>query len=261
VTLLERLGDFRVQGSASSCAATAGHMFELNPADVSHLVTDAYLGNGGCAARSVFTTYPFKTFAAAAIGLNAETTDSGTPYILVNRSSLPGSPPEALCTNVTVPAPSNACGAAASINNGSSDPDGDLVDCSQSPAGPYAIGNTTVTLTCTDSQNQAASCTGVVTVRDVTPPTVSIGTPNRTLQCNRTSTYLDLSDVTASELCSNPVTMLARTGLVSMGTIGTYTLTYPARDAAGNTGSATRTVPIRVGRGAASPAVNVNSST
>ena len=33
-------------------------MFEMSPAYVSHFVDDAYLGQGGCAARSVFTQYP-----------------------------------------------------------------------------------------------------------------------------------------------------------------------------------------------------------
>jgi large repetitive protein len=101
-----------------------------------------------------------------------------------------------------------------------------------------------VTLTCQDLAGNMAACSGVVTVRDVTPPAVTVGTPNRTLQCNRTATYQDLSDVSANDLCSNPVTMLARTGTVSMGTIGTSTLTYSARDTALNVGSATRTVDV-----------------
>jgi choice-of-anchor A domain-containing protein len=346
VPLLSWLGEFKVAGSTSSCAATAGHMFKTRPAYTSHFVDDASLGTDGCAARSVFTTYPFKNFAVAAIGLDAPGTQEyidfledepeqisyfGTPYILVRGAVslgngcgisdyvppgeecdngdglngapggdgipaaetcsfscrlnwcgdgrvdelfgeecdngrnngrthdangtfingmcsssckiVPPSPPVARCTNVTVSAPANACGAPANINNGSSDPDGDLVGCTQSPAGPYNMGSTAVTLTCTDSQSQTASCTGAVTVGDVTPPAVTAGTPNRTLQCNRGVSYTDLSDITASDLCSPPVTM-ARTGSVSMETPGTYVLTYSARDTAGNTGSATRTVNV-----------------
>jgi choice-of-anchor A domain-containing protein len=366
VSLLSWLGDFKVQGSPSNCAAPAGHIFEMGPPYASHLVDDAYLGNGGCAARSVFTSYPFKNFSVAAIGLNApgtrpyidytenpgfETPYFGTPYILVRGAISPGSgcgglsdnvpsgeecdlgdmgngipasdgvpasetcsyscqlnwcgdgvvdelfgeecdngfnngrthdgngaisngmcstacrivvlpssssPPVARCTNVTVSAPANACGAPANINNGSSDPDGDLVGCTQSPASPYNIGSTTVTLTCTDSRNQTSSCSGVVTVRDVTPPTVTVGTPNRTLQCSGNASYVDLSDITTSELCSNPVTMLARAGSVNVRTPGSYLLTYSARDTAGNTGSATRTVNVV---DTLAPLITLNNST
>jgi hypothetical protein len=53
--------------------------------------------------------------------------------------------------------------------------DGDNdTDCTQSPAGPYTLGATQVTLTCTDrASRQSSSCTGTVTVLDATPPVVT----------------------------------------------------------------------------------------
>lgn len=82
-------------------------------------------------------------------------------------------PPVAVCQNVTVLA-GPTCTATASIDNGSFDPDpGDTITLSQSPAGPYPLGNTTVTLTVTDSHGAMSSCTAVVTVVDQTPPSVS----------------------------------------------------------------------------------------
>jgi YVTN family beta-propeller protein/cysteine-rich repeat protein len=80
-------------------------------------------------------------------------------------------PPVAQCQNVTV----NACGGVtASIDNGSSDPDsGDTITLSQSPAGPYGLGTTSVTLTVTDSHGATASCTGTVTVADQTAPSIT----------------------------------------------------------------------------------------
>ena len=80
-----------------------------------------------------------------------------------------GGPPTAACQNVTVPTDPNVCSAAsASINNGSSDPDGDSITLTQTPPGPYALGTTGVKLTVTDTQNLSASCNGNVTVVDQT---------------------------------------------------------------------------------------------
>jgi hypothetical protein len=81
-------------------------------------------------------------------------------------------PPIARCHDVTVPA-DTSCHGTGSINAGSSDADSDA-DCTQSPAGPYALGTTQVTLTCRDhAAVQTSSCTGVVAVVDTTPPVVT----------------------------------------------------------------------------------------
>jgi hypothetical protein len=81
-------------------------------------------------------------------------------------------PPTASCRNVTVPAAAG-CVADASIDNGSSDPEGDTFTLTQSPAGPYSLGTTTVTLTATDSEGASSSCTGTVTVTDTEAPTIT----------------------------------------------------------------------------------------
>src|SRR5205807_2061049 len=60
-------------------------------------------------------------------------------------------PPVVQCKNITVSAGAD-CKADASIDDGSSDPDtGDTITVTQSPAGPYSLGDTAVTLTVTDS--------------------------------------------------------------------------------------------------------------
>ena len=84
-------------------------------------------------------------------------------------------PPTAVCQNVTVNA-NSACQAtvsASAFNNGSSDPEGDGITYSVSPAAPYAGGTTTVTLSATDSNNATSTCTATVTVVDITPPTIT----------------------------------------------------------------------------------------
>ena len=71
--------------------------------------------------------------------------------------------PVAVCQDVTVTAGSSGT-ANASIDNGSFDPDGDSITITQSPEGPYAIGQTTITLTVEDNNHSSSSCQAVVTV-------------------------------------------------------------------------------------------------
>lgn len=80
--------------------------------------------------------------------------------------------PGASCQIVTVAAGAN-CTAEASINNGSFDPDGDAITVTQSPAGPYSLGTTDVTLTVTDSNGASSQCMATVTVVDSTAPTIT----------------------------------------------------------------------------------------
>jgi choice-of-anchor A domain-containing protein len=149
-----------------------------------------------------------------------------------NLPRYPTQPPVARCQNPTVVA-EYACSEAASIDDGSYDPDNDLVGCTQSPAGPYPIGHTPVTLTCTDRANHTASCTGVVTVVDQVPPVVTLSGPaSQSLECVAGGTYTD-PGATARDLCQGALPVV-RTGSVNLGAPATYSLSYGATDASGN---------------------------
>jgi hypothetical protein len=80
-------------------------------------------------------------------------------------------PPVAVCTNVNVSADEN-CQATASIDDGSYDPEGQDITLTQVPPGPYPLGETTVQLIVTDSDQLADTCEALVTVVDDTPPVV-----------------------------------------------------------------------------------------
>ncbi|HYH97806.1 choice-of-anchor A family protein [Hyalangium sp.] len=343
VQLLEPFGAFQVAG-VPGCA-DAGHIFQMVPSWLSDNLSDGSLSGDGCAARSVFTSYPDHTFAFAALAQRSqgapipgehtyadfsqgeEVAVVGTPYLVVRgamaqgagcgtsdemtgeecdlgdgingQPALPGqsagatcsyscrlnwcgdgvvdalhgeecdnginngrtsdssasigtctsfckiphlqgpsSPPVAVCGNVTIAA-TLTCGVPADINAGSSDPDGDLVGCTQSPAGPYDIGATRVTLTCVDQANHTATCSGVVTVRDQVAPTVTVeGPANQTVECVAGGSFTP-PGATASDPCTGPLPpgSITVTGSVNVGVPNTnpgYTLSYIATDSSGN---------------------------
>jgi hypothetical protein len=161
-----------------------------------------------------------------------------------------GSPPTVLCKNVTVAATTNACGAAASINDGSFDVDNDLVGCTQNPAGPFNLGGPqNVTLTCTDQKNHVASKSCTVTVTDGAAPVITLTGSSVTLQCGvdtyteQRATVADMcpaEDVTANLVITNPMTSTA-----PAKPVGNYNVLYNAKDKAGNSAAqVTRTVTV-----------------
>jgi uncharacterized delta-60 repeat protein len=164
--------------------------------------------------------------------------------------------PIAVCQNLTRSAGSscNATVSASEVNNGSSDPDGDPITFSLSPAGPYALGTTTVTLTVTDHPSspdrpsKSSRCTATITVNDSTPPMVTCP-PNSTVAAgaNCQGAIPDvLGGVIASDNCT-PAGSLVMTQSPTAGTtlgVGPHTVTVTVRDAAGNTNTCSSLVTI-----------------
>jgi hypothetical protein len=157
-------------------------------------------------------------------------------------------PPVAVCQNVTVSAGAN-CTANASINNGSCDPDsgsGDTITHSQSPAGPYSVGNTPVTLTVTDSHGATASCSATVTVVDDTPPSIScpanITVNNESGLCGA---HVPFTAPVGTDNCSGATTEQTA-GLASgaLFPVGTTTNTFKVTDDAGHTATCSFTVTV-----------------
>jgi len=119
--------------------------------------------------------------------------------------------PVAKCADRTVSA-DHTCQGSASIDDGSFDPDGDPINCTQVPSGPFGQGTTAVTLTCTDSHGTSASCTATVTVVDQTAPTLTCPA-DQTVECNDgkggaavtfTATASDNCDTNPAVACAPP---------------------------------------------------------
>jgi cysteine-rich repeat protein len=149
--------------------------------------------------------------------------------------------PVALCKNVSTTADA-ACHANASIDNGSFDPDGDPFTCLQNPAPPYTRGMTSVTLTCTDNKGASGTpCVGVVTVADNTKPVFTFVPPAITISV---CVNANIGQATATDNCG-PVTVT--NNAPSKFPLGTTVVTWTARDAAGNTRTATQQVTAILG--------------
>ena len=148
--------------------------------------------------------------------------------------------PVAQCQNVTVTAGAS-CTATASINNGSSDPDGDLLTFTQAPEAPYSLGATSVTLTATDAQQAAHSCSATVTVRDLDAPVILLqGAEPMTLACR--AAFVD-PGATATDNCGGTVAVTP-SGTVNTAVPGSYVITYSAVDAVSNSTASMRTVNV-----------------
>lgn len=148
-------------------------------------------------------------------------------------------PPVTLCKDITLTADA-VCGASGSINNGSYDPDGNLVSCIQSPAGPYGLGTTSVVLNCTDSTGATSSCRGSVSVVDRTAPAITCPAAARA-ECVNRGAYFEPGAAAVSDNCGPPAVMAPAAGIFPLGTTP---LTYSATDGSGNSTSCTTAITV-----------------
>jgi hypothetical protein len=138
-----------------------------------HIVASQNLGGGVSRTRKVCKYPDEATYSGSG------STDSQASFVCTPHDTEPADlaaftslAPEVKCKNVTAPA-SASCSASASVDNGSSNRYGQSIPVVQTPAGPYGLGVTGVTLTGTDSREASSSCQATVTVVDQTPPTIT----------------------------------------------------------------------------------------
>lgn len=156
-------------------------------------------------------------------------------------------PPIAVCTPLTISVGTNclATVTAEQIGAGSSDPNGDAITYSISPAGPFGVGTYSITLTVTDIYGASSSCLNTLTVVDSEAPKVLLKDAVLNLNVVGTGT-LTLADVNAgiTDNCGVSMVELSKTQF-SCGDIGFQWVTVTATDAAGNKTTATCRVNVR----------------
>jgi uncharacterized repeat protein (TIGR01451 family) len=111
------------------------------------------------------------------------------------------------------------------------------------PTGPLPLGAHTITLTVNDGHGGTASDTVVVTVRDVTAPAFSgVPAPMTIEQSSQSGASFSVSIPTAADNCSGSVVVSSNAPAAFPP--GPTTVTFTARDAAGNNATAATTVTV-----------------
>jgi hypothetical protein len=156
-----------------------------------------------------------------------------------------GVSPDALCQSVLVPTDPNLCSnATASINNASYDPDGEGVTLTQTPAGPYTLGTTPVTLAVIDNgpDHEAAYCSANVKVQDLQKPNISCPAP-QTVSCTSTSGAAATVTPTFSDNCPGVTASCVPASGSGFG-FGMTPVTCTATDGSGNKAICTTSVTV-----------------
>ena len=166
-------------------------------------------------------------------------TNTCTFSVTVNQIGGSNQPPVAVCSNLTRAAGLN-CMANVSANEadgGSFDSDGTIVGRALNPAGPYAVGQTPVTLTVTDNGGAMNLCMATITVVETNPPSITcpanVVTAVPPSQTSAVVTY-PLPDVVVDCSLAN-VFCVPRSGISFP--LGTNTVNCFAVDGSGNTNS------------------------
>ncbi len=190
------------------------------------------------------------------------------PEVTFDCQRVPVTSPTALCHDVTRSADAT-CHAAASVDNGSFDADGDPITLSQAPAGPFALGSTPVTLVATDPwANASRACNATVRVVDTTAPSISgvsaapdvLWPPDGTMvpvslrvavadACDAAvASSCRISAVTSNEAAefqiTGKMTLNLRAARAGAGSGRVYTVAVTCTDASGNASTSTTTVTV-----------------
>jgi hypothetical protein len=105
----------------------------------------------------------------------------------------------------------------------------------------FTLGDHLITASASNGQTTSASCSTAVTVRDTTPPSVTLlGPSTMTNQCH--ALWIDPGAM-ATDTCAANLDVITN-GAVDPNTVGLYTISYTATDPSGNSTTNTRSVRV-----------------
>jgi hypothetical protein len=166
------------------------------------------------------------------------TNDEGTissnqpPVLVLNPNGVSASADVGCLGNVSAEA----------IGGGSTDPDGDELTITVDPAGPYALGETVVTVTVSDGRESVSGQT-TVTIVDATNPLISVPA-HVELDCPADTTPASTGVATATDNCSIASITFSDVTTEHCGSTYTIVRTWTATDGSGNTASGTQTIDV-----------------
>jgi len=149
--------------------------------------------------------------------------------------------PVAVCDSPTVCTDPGRCAASVTaLGSGSSDPESDALTISQTPPGPYSVGEHAVSVTVSDGA-LASQCTSQLDVLDCEPPALHCPA-DFAVECTADGgAPVAPPDATATDNCA--VTVQPPTG--GRLALGSHPLTYTASDPSDNRTTCTTTVVVQ----------------
>ena len=118
------------------------------------------------------------------------------------------------------------------------------VICVPASGQTFAIATTTVDCTATNSAGNSAHSSFTVTVRDTTPPTITVPASISVSTGNPAGTTVNYTAATASDLVDGPMAPICAPASGSTFPVGSTTVSCTATDAHGNTVNASFTVTV-----------------
>lgn len=201
---------------------------------------DTFTNNNNANYDGVWNVYPF--FGSGNIQVN----DRSGGFFLIKSSQVDNVDPIAVCQNITVSLDENgeAIISGDDVDGGSSDDSGfisltvspNTFDCDD-------IGTTvTVTLVVTDPAGNTDNCTAQVTIEDTLGPQFSCAADETVAYDTGEAfftlpDYVALGEVTASDNCTDPISITQDPTPGTELSMGTYTITFESVDDQGNSGS------------------------
>jgi PKD repeat protein len=252
-------------GNVSTCTATVTVVDNIAPVAVCQnitialnaagtaTITAAQVNNGSSDACGISSlSVSPSSFTCANVGANTVTltvtdvngnvsTCTATVTIVDNTA------PVALCQNVSINLNSSGNGSvtAAQVNNGSNDACGILsVSVSPSTFTCANVGNNNVTLTVTDIHGNVSTCSAIVTVNDVTPPTAICQNISVNLNSSGTATITAAQINNGSSDACGIASLTVTPNSFTCTNVGPNTVVLTVTDVNGNSSTCNATVTV-----------------